>query len=419
MKEESNSGKLNKVKLICAIIFIITTVFFVIKCIEFVSKPVNEFIVEQDSVSFEETVEGVLIRKETLVKGNNYKNGMVQIVSDGKKTAKGEKIFRYYSNGEDKILAEIQSLSKEINEIIESTEITFLSSDIASIEVSIEDTINNIYELNDTQKIQQYMKKIDEYMDTKTEKTGANSDNSYIKTLAKQKNELESKLIESSEIMTAPLAGLISYRVDGFENILTVNDTKDFSYITKDILDSVDIKSGSLIPINIEQGKIIDNFEYYVAVYMDTDRASFAEVGESVKLRIASTTTVDAQIQAINHVPGEDEARIIVFKINDDIEKYLEYRKVQIDVIWWEYDGLKVINSAIIEEDGKSYIYRNKLGTVEKIYIKVLRQNESYSIVENFEDEELIEKGYSKDEIKKRNKINLYDKVIVNENKKK
>ena len=93
MKEESNSGKLNKVKLICAIIFIITTVFFVIKCIEFVSKPVNEFIVEQDSVSFEETVEGVLIRKETLVKGNNYKNGMVQIVSDGKKTAKGEKIF--------------------------------------------------------------------------------------------------------------------------------------------------------------------------------------------------------------------------------------------------------------------------------------------------------------------------------------
>ena len=419
MKEESNSGKLNKVKLICAIIFIITTVFFVIKCIEFVSKPVNEFIVEQDSVSFEETVEGVLIRKETLVKGNNYKNGMVQIVSDGKKTAKGEKIFRYYSNGEDKILAEIQSLSKEINEIIESTEITFLSSDIASIEVSIEDTINNIYELNDTQKIQQYMKKIDEYMDTKTEKTGANSDNSYIKTLAKQKNELESKLIESSEIMTAPLAGLISYRVDGFENILTVNDTKDFSYITKDILDSVDIKSGSLIPINIEQGKIIDNFEYYVAVYMDTERASFAEVGENVKLRIASTTTVDAQIQAINHVPGEDEARIIVFKINDDIEKYLEYRKIQIDVIWWEYDGLKVINSAIIEEDGKSYIYRNKLGTVEKIYIKVLRQNESYSIVENFEDEELIEKGYSKDEIKKRNKINLYDKVIVNENKKK
>ena len=419
MKEESNSGKLNKVKLICAIIFIITTVFFVIKCIEFVSKPVNEFIVEQDSVSFEETVEGVLIRKETLVKGNNYKNGMVQIVSDGKKTAKGEKIFRYYSNGEDKILAEIQSLSKEINEIIESTEITFLSSDIASIEVSIEDTINNIYELNDTQKIQQYMKKIDEYMDTKTEKTGANSDNSYIKTLAKQKNELESKLIESSEIMTAPLAGLISYRVDGFENILTVNDTKDFSYVTKDILDSVDIKSGSLIPINIEQGKIIDNFEYYVAVYMDTERASFAEVGENVKLRIASTTTVDAQIQAINHVPGEDEARIIVFKINDDIEKYLEYRKVQIDVIWWEYDGLKVINSAIIEEDGKSYIYRNKLGTVEKIYIKVLRQNESYSIVENFEDEELTEKGYSKDEIKKRNKINLYDKVIVNENKKK
>ena len=104
MAKKNNSGKLNKIKLICAIIFVIAVVFLVVKCIEVASRPANEFIVEQDSVSFEETAEGVFIRKETLVKGENYKNGMVQIISDGKKTAKGEKIFRYYSNGEDEIL---------------------------------------------------------------------------------------------------------------------------------------------------------------------------------------------------------------------------------------------------------------------------------------------------------------------------
>ena len=231
MRKENNSGKLNIVKLICTIIFVVITVIIIAMCIEFISRPANEFIVENDSVSFEETVEGVFIRKETLVKGNNYKNGMVQIVTDGKKTAKGEKIFRYYSNGEDEILKEIDSLSKEINEIIEATEIRIYSSDIVSLEESIESTIDKIHELNDTQKINEYMKKIDEYMDTKTEKTGTESNNSYIKTLADQKSTLESKLIETSEIMNSPAAGLISYRIDGQEEILTVNDSKDLENV--------------------------------------------------------------------------------------------------------------------------------------------------------------------------------------------
>ena len=417
MRKENNSGKLNIVKLICTIIFVVITVIIIAMCIEFISRPANEFIVEQDSVSFEETTEGVFVRKESLVKGNNYKNGMVQIISDGKKTAKGEKIFRYYSNGEDEILKEIDSLSKEINEINESTEIRVLSSDIVSLEESIEDTINKIYELNDTQKIGEYMKKIDEYMDTKTERTGAGSDNAYIKTLAEQKNSLESKLIETSEIMTAPSAGLVSYRIDGTEEILTVNNEKDFSYITKDLLNGIDIKSGSIIPINTEQGKIVDSFEAYIAIYMDTERATFAEVGEKVKLRIESTTVVDAELCAINQVEGEENARILVFKIEDDIEKYLEYRRVQIDVIWWEYDGLKVSNSAIIEEDGLSYVLRSRLGIEEKILIKVLRQNESYSIVENYEDEELIELGYSEEDLKDRNHIKLYDRIVVSDKK--
>ena len=259
------------------------------------------------------------------------------------------------------------------------------------------------------------MKKIDEYMDTKTEKTGTESNNSYIKTLANQKSALESKLIETSEIMNSPAAGLISYRIDGQEEILTVNDSKDFSYVTKDVLDSVQIKSGSLIPINTEQGKIVDNFEAYVAVYMETERATFAEIGEKVKLRIASTSVVDAEIIAVNPGINENE-RILVFKITDDIEKYLEYRKVQIDVIWWEYSGLKVSNSAIIEEEGKTYVLRKKLGLIEKIYVKVLRQNESYSIVDNYEDVELLEMGYTEDEIKDMNQIKLYDRIVVNEN---
>ena len=145
---------------------------------------------------------------------------------------------------------------------------------------------------------------------------------------------------------------------------------------------------------------------------MNTERASFAEVGEEVSLRIGSDEVVDATIYHINSIENSD-AKVIVFKVQEDLAKYLEYRKIQVDVIWWEYDGLKVNNSAIFEENGLSYVLRTRLGNEEKILVKVLRQNETYSIVDNYDEEELLEMGYSEDDIKDMNEINLYDKILV------
>jgi hypothetical protein len=48
-----------------------------------------------------------------------------------------------------------------------------------------------------------------------------------------------------------------------------------------------------------------------------------------------------------------------------------------------------------------------------RILVKVLRQNETYSIVTNYEDEELKEMGFTDDEIANRYKIKLYDEVVL------
>ena len=48
-----------------------------------------------------------------------------------------------------------------------------------------------------------------------------------------------------------------------------------------------------------------------------------------------------------------------------------------------------------------------------KILVKVLRQNETYSIVTNYEDDELENMGFSEEEIANRYKIKLYDEVVL------
>jgi hypothetical protein len=339
---------------------------------------------------------------------------MVQILSDGERAAKGESVFRYYSNSEENIAEQITELDEEINELIESTNLQVASTDITSLESQIEDTIYSMYNLNYLQKIQENKNKIDAYITKKTQITGNLSPaNSYVKQLTDQRNALAKQLEEGSEIVTAPVSGLASYRVDGLEEILKVDDTiseNTFEYLTSDLLNSFELKVGATIPLSNEKGKIVNNFKCYIVVPIDTEKAMTAQTGDTVTLRLANSSEMSAEIV---YIKEEEKDRIIVFEINSNVSDLLEYRKISFEIIWWKYTGLKVSNSSLIEEDDKVYVERNKAGFTEKILVKVLRQNDTYSIVENYEDDELRTLGYTEDDITNRSKIMLYDEIVL------
>ena len=104
----------------------------------------------------------------------------------------------------------------------------------------------------------------------------------------------------------------------------------------------------------------------------------------------------------------------MVFKITENVENLIEYRKISFEIVWWSYSGWKVSNSALIEEDDLTYIKLMKSGVEEKVLVKVLRQNNTYSIVSNYSDDELQNLGYSLEEIQNMSSINLYDQIIIN-----
>lgn len=412
MKESQHKTKV--IKVLVTIIFMAFFIILVTNSTKILKNPTNVFIVTNGSLSYEEPVEGYIIRDEVVLQGENYKNGMVQILSDGERAAKGESVFRYYSNSEENIAEQITELDEEINELIESTNLQVASTDITSLESQIEDTIYSMYNLNYLQKIQENKNKIDAYITKKTQITGNLSPaNSYVKQLTDQRNALAKQLEEGSEIVTAPVSGLASYRVDGLEEILKVDDTiseNTFEYLTSDLLNSFELKVGATIPLSNEKGKIVNNFKCYIVVPIDTEKAMTAQTGDTVTLRLANSSEMSAEIV---YIKEEEKDRIIVFEINSNVSDLLEYRKISFEIIWWKYTGLKVSNSSLIEEDDKVYVERNKAGFTEKILVKVLRQNDTYSIVENYEDDELRTLGYTEDDITNRSKIMLYDEIVL------
>ena len=390
------------VVLILALVFIYA-VYLVAKLVQ---NPTNTFMVTNGKISQEESDIGYIIREETVVKGQNYKNGMVKIKNEGEKVAKGDSVFRYYSSGEEELKNKIAELDVEIQSLMQNEKSSF-PSDVKLLESQIEKELDSIYGLNNAQKIQEYKKNINSYI-TKKAKISSPS-NSRLKELLRQREEYENRLTSDSENVNAPESGIVSYRVDGLESVLT---TENFTKFNKSFLQDLKLKTGQTVASNEEVGKIINNYQCYIVFNSNTNEAKNSKVGDTIKIRVQNSDTLKASVE--NIIDEDDESKTITVKITNDVEKLIAYRKISFDIIWWDAEGFRIPNEAIKEENGLSYVVRNRNGYYNKMLVKILKQNDEYCIVRQYKTEELEELGFTSSQIYSMRNIALYDEIVLN-----
>lgn len=413
MSEKSKKGKkLNRKKLgqaLSLLVVLIMAVCIFYSIISLLIDPSDVFVIENGKIYEEETNIGYIIRDEELVFSDDYQNGIVTIKSEGSKVAKGDSVFRYCSQNEEKLEEKISELDKEIQKAIEGQNTGIYSTDIQLLEKQIEEKLSLLQSTNKLNEISQYKSEISSYMIKKAKIAGELSPSgSYINKLITQRSEYEQQLNSGQKYISAPVSGIVSYKIDGYEETLNVDNIDS---ITKETLNSIKIKTGQLVSSSSEQGKIVNNFYCYIATILSSDNAMSAKEGDIIKLRLSNNNEVSAEIAKISSF-NNGEA-IFIFKITQDVEYLISYRKVSIDVVWWNASGLKVPNSSIITEDDKTYVIRNRIGYTDKILVKVKKKNENYSIIENYTTEELRDLGYTTNEISSMKSISLYDEIVL------
>lgn len=402
MEKKIRKGRVFAVVLILALVFIYA-VYLVAKLVQ---NPTNTFMVTNGKISQEESDIGYIIREETVVKGQNYKNGMVKIKNEGEKVAKGDSVFRYYSSGEEELKNKIAELDVEIQSLMQNEKSSF-PSDVKLLESQIEKELDSIYGVNNAQKIQEYKKNINSYI-TKKAKIFSPS-NSRLKELLSQREEYENRLTSDSENVNAPESGIVSYRVDGLESVLT---TENFTKFNKSFLQDLKLKTGQTVASNEEVGKIINNYQCYIVFNSNTNEAKNSKVGDTIKIRVQNSDTLKASVE--NIIDEDDESKTITVKITNDVEKLIAYRKISFDIIWWDAEGFRIPNEAIKEENGLSYVVRNRNGYYNKMLVKILKQNDEYCIVRQYKTEELEELGFTSSQIYSMRNIALYDEIVLN-----
>lgn len=400
---------MKKSKKILALIFAIIILIYIIYAIYLlVANPTDTYIIKQGTISEENETTGYIIRDETVVKSEEYENGIYPIVAEGEKVSKADPIFRYYSDDEKDITAKINEIDYKIQELLEKEKL-ITTADIKAIENQIEEKVEKARILTNTQEITEYKTDIDNLITKKIKFIGDITENNEIKQLIKERKNYENQLKNGTKYINAEKSGIVSYRIDGLENELKVDN---FENITSEKLENIGIRTGQIIATSNESGKIIDNFKCYIAVIMSTDipKATEAKLNDKVVLRILDEE-INAKIVKINDESGK---RVIIFEINKMTDDLINHRKISVDVVWWSKTGLKVPNQALIEENGLYYVMRNKAGKQVKLLVKLKGQTDKFSIITSYSLKELQEIGYSEDEIKNYKKINNYDEILLN-----
>lgn len=410
MEKNNSTPKINIIKVVVLAIIIIATLGYLsVVIFNLIANPTDTFIIENGKLYLEEETDGYIMREEVIVQGDNYKNGIVQIKNEGEKVAKNESIFRYKSGNEENTLKKIEELNVKIQEALKNVD-DILPSDIALLENQIQGIVYSMETMNKLSDINSVKKRINNLILKKAQIIGEYSPaGSYLKELIQERADCENELNSNSEYILAPISGVVSYKIDGYEDFFS---SKNIDYVTEELLKSLNTRTGQLIESSNEKAKIVNNYECYIAVILKSDEAKKAKIGDKVSLEFLNLSAITASIEKV--FDEESGCRVIVFKVNDNVEELLSSRKISVNIIWWSKSGLKVPNSAIITENDNNYVIRNKAGYKEKILIKVLKQNQNYTIIDNYSTAELRELGYSTSEIKKMKKIQLYDELYVN-----
>ena len=349
---------------------------------------------------------GVISDRRTI--DTNYSN-----LNKFKVEIKGENVAiialgDFYQLGEnviEELKNKIAELDVQIQSLMQNEKSSF-PSDVKLLESQIEKELDSIYGVNNAQKIQEYKKNINSYI-TKKAKISSPS-NSRLKELLSQREEYENRLTSDSENVNAPESGIVSYRVDGLESALT---TEDFTKFNKSFLQDLKLKTGQTVASNEEVGKIINNYQCYIVFNSNTNEAKNSKVGDTIKIRVQNSDTLKASVE--NIIDEDDESKTITVKITNDVEKLIAYRKISFDVIWWSAEGFRIPTNAIKEENGLSYVVRNRNGYYNKMLVKILKQNDEYCIVRQYKTEELEELGFTSSQIYSMKNIALYDEIVL------
>ncbi len=346
----------NRMNLGRFIIFVLICAYIIMFVYTFFAQNIDETInITYGTVEAKELVTGYITRNEKIVSADIL-GGLYPVVLEGERVSKNQKVAVVKNENSDNIEEKIKEIKNKLSLL---TIPTIFNNDIKLLENDVNSSLNSLMLSNYNENfsnLSSIRNKIEDKLSKKAliiGESGAKGtlENEYYEEIKRY----ESQLTNSREELTAPIAGTVAYKLDGYESVFSYNAIGDYDVET---LEKMNVPSGELVGTTKQNSfKIVDNIEGYVTVISSSKEALNARVDKKLKLRFPEISNEEISGR-IEYLTIEDDKAVLTFRINRMLEDLINYRKTKVEMIWNSSEGLLVPSSAIKhEEDGSAKIY--------------------------------------------------------------
>lgn len=205
---------------------------------------------------------------------------------------------------------------------------------------------------------------------------------------AEQLEVLKKDLLKSLSTNNVPyysgFAGLVTYKLDGledeykYEDVLNMTPSstskKELTVIDKSKIESVTENEGIF--------KIIRNFDYYIAVTVDNEKAKLFEENKYIKTRVLSEGGAHELWGYIEKINYGSEQSVLIIYYDDYFHKIYDKRYVNLELITDIYEGIEISNKALTELNGLTGVYVKDASNIIKFFpVEILGKNEEFAII--------------------------------------
>ena len=370
--------------------------------------PADFMIVENGILEDVIKAEGIVIKDENVYKANIDGN-VLYYCEEGAKIKKGQLIADINTDADSvEVNRQIAEIQAAIDRLEKSDQLLSQESFTAyqnELQISIlNNDLENMYDIVEQMANGNYL--------------GSRYEGYTAGQLYDMKNNLVNSISTHKVAHYSDRAGIISYKTDGLEGIYNFENVLDMTpssfskreYTLKNKKEHV--QSGE------DLYKIIRNFEYYIAVRVNNEKAKLFEENKYIKVRVLSDGgqhLVWGYIEKINY--GSEESVLVLF-FDDYFYKVYDKRYVNIELITATYEGLKIKNQALTEQNGMKGVYVQDASNIIKFFpVEILGSDEEYSIVYPGDYIGVNERNIIKVGEKRYPTIKIFDKIILEPDK--
>jgi hypothetical protein len=340
-------------------------------------------ILKQGEITIKFSSKAVIIQDAYVIK-NKAAGNVHYLYSDGQRIKKNSDMIYIYPESEQNLYTSFIILTEDLTDLkkslltsgsVQSNEVTGMKRERDEIMLRIYGNDADYRSLEITTDLIRASN--DSIINSRYESDEENYD---VLNLEEQIADIQMQLLENNMIIKSPESGIFTSKTDGYE----VSSSRDLlSSLTEDLINEMILNPISERYSENNIGKLITSDIYYFAVIITEDVKVLLEEKEYIRI---SFPEIPEPFYVVNHqiIPVENNKYILVLKTDKYLEKLINKRVIDLDILISSERGILIPKAALFERDpvtGTANIFISRNGYIKKINVAVTAEDKQDAII--------------------------------------